>query len=87
MTRRAVVMEPEEKKIVSLIQQINTLKHEKDAKRIAKEKERKAKYLKKKAIEDAKTTQRKRDRAKDFYEKMGKAGGGEQQPSKKFKKK
>lgn len=71
MNRRAVVLEPEEKKIVSLIQQINTLKRDKDAKRSAKEKERKQVYLKKKAANEEKAAKRKRDRVKEFYEKMG----------------
>jgi ribosome biogenesis protein BMS1 len=90
INRRAVVMDPEEKKIVSLIQQINTLKHEKDNKRIAKEKVRKTAYLKKKAVVEERKAGRKRDRVKEFYEKMGKTGGGEQcegPPAKRFKSK
>ncbi len=87
LQRRAVVMEPEEKKIYSLIQQINTLKREKDEKRITKEKEKKANYMKKKSLAEEKSTRKRKDRVKEFYEQMGKKGAGEDSgPRKKFKK-
>ncbi|KAF9386636.1 Glycoside hydrolase 2 (Mannanase, beta-galactosidase) [Podila verticillata] len=67
LQRRAVMLEPEEKKIYTLMQQIQTLKHEKDRKRAEKAKERKVVYDKKKAKETANYENRvKRERKEQF---------------------
>ncbi|KAF9319902.1 Glycoside hydrolase 2 (Mannanase, beta-galactosidase) [Podila horticola] len=67
LQRRAVMLEPEEKKIYTLMQQIQTLKHEKDRKRAEKAKERKIVYDKKKAKETANYDNRvKRERKEQF---------------------
>ena len=49
LNKRAVVLEPEEKKIVTLMQQLNTLRNEKDRKRKLKDSERREANEKKKA--------------------------------------
>ncbi|KDO17987.1 hypothetical protein SPRG_16604, partial [Saprolegnia parasitica CBS 223.65] len=54
VTKRAVVLEPEERKKYALIQQVNTLRREKNAIRVAKQKERSKENLKRKAREEAK---------------------------------
>ncbi|KAJ3190155.1 Glycoside hydrolase 2 (Mannanase, beta-galactosidase) [Gaertneriomyces sp. JEL0708] len=90
MTRRAVVLEPQEKKVVQLIQAINTLKHEKDRKRKEKQVEQRAKYLKKKGAEEEITKEKKKEKMKDFYRTEGKKrtrelaseGGGRRKKSK-----
>ncbi|KAJ3215795.1 Glycoside hydrolase 2 (Mannanase, beta-galactosidase) [Clydaea vesicula] len=89
LQKRAVVMEADEKKVYSLIQQINTIKNEKDLKRKVKDKEKKEVYLKKKALSEEKSLRKKKDRVKEFYEKMGKSGSAFEDgpPKKKFKKK
>jgi ribosome biogenesis protein BMS1 len=70
--RRAVVLEPEEKKIFTLIQQLNTLKHEKDRKRKVKVGEQRAKYLKKKEREESKVLAKRKETSKDHFRKIGK---------------
>ncbi|KAG0364728.1 hypothetical protein BC939DRAFT_508886 [Gamsiella multidivaricata] len=72
MQRRAVMLEPEEKKIYTLMQQINTLKHEKDRKRAEKEKERKSVYEKKKAKETANYENRVKRERKEVFRTQGK---------------
>ncbi|EQC29581.1 hypothetical protein SDRG_12590 [Saprolegnia diclina VS20] len=54
VTKRAVVLEPEERKKYALIQQVNTLRREKNTIRVAKQKERSKENLKRKAREEAK---------------------------------
>ena len=72
MTRRAVIREPDEKRIVTLLQQINTIKHDKDAKRKVKDAERKAIYLKKKKGTEESIMKKRKERNQEFYEKSGK---------------
>ena len=56
MTKRAVVLEQEEKKIVTLMQQLNTLRNEKNRKRKLKNDE-KREILEKKKAKIAETTE------------------------------
>ncbi|KAF9421036.1 Glycoside hydrolase 2 (Mannanase, beta-galactosidase) [Podila epigama] len=72
LQRRAVMLEPEEKRIYTLMQQINTLKHEKDRKRAEKAKERKAVYDKKKAKETANYENRVKRERKEVFRSQGK---------------
>ncbi|OQR91640.1 ribosome biogenesis protein BMS1 [Achlya hypogyna] len=53
-TKRAVVLEPEERKKYTLLQQVNTLRRDKSNLRAAKQKERTQENLKRKAREEAK---------------------------------
>lgn len=50
LQRRSVILEPKEKNIYALMQQINTLRHEKEAQQKLKRAERRSKFEKKKAI-------------------------------------
>ncbi len=68
-------MESQDKKIYTLIQEINTLKHEKEAKKKIKDGERRAAYEKKKELNETKTLKRKKERMKEFYEAAGKKEG------------
>lgn len=65
LSKRAVILEPEEKKIYTLMQQLNTLRNEKDRKRKVKNAERLDAYAKKKAkvaeTNDVKTKERRKD--------------------------
>jgi ribosome biogenesis protein BMS1 len=72
LQRRAVMLEPEEKKIYSLMQQINTLKRDKDTKRAEKAKEKKAVYDKKKAKETANYENRVKRERKEVFRTQGK---------------
>ena len=67
MEKRAVVLEPEEKKLFNLMQNIMTIKNEKDAKRKAKEAERRKDYMKRKEKEDAIQSEKMKTRKKDDY--------------------
>lgn len=71
MQRRAVVLEPEEKKVYTLMQQIQTIKKEKDRKRKGKQAERKAMHAQKVAKEDAKRLENEKKRRKEFFRKEG----------------
>lgn len=69
LNKRAVVLEPEEKKIVTLMQQLNTLRNEKDRKRKIKNTERRD-MLEKKRAKIAETTEIKtKERRKDYFRK------------------
>lgn len=73
--RRAVVMEPHERKVVTLLQQLNTIKNEKAKKRDAAAKEKRKEYLKRKAKEEELSSEkRKKRRIEDLKEKQKKAG-------------
>ncbi|ORX61911.1 DUF663-domain-containing protein [Hesseltinella vesiculosa] len=73
LSKRAVVLEPEEKKIYTLMQQLNTLRNEKDRKRKAKDTERRqANELKKAKV--AKVDEEKdKERRKAYFRKESKA--------------
>ncbi|CAG8782109.1 24859_t:CDS:10 [Gigaspora margarita] len=65
--KRAVVLEPQEKKVYTLMQQIQTLKKEKDRKRKIKQSERREVYTKKSAkLEALLAEKEKRDRKEYF---------------------
>ncbi|RCH94937.1 Glycoside hydrolase 2 (Mannanase, beta-galactosidase) [Rhizopus stolonifer] len=69
LNKRAVVLEPEEKKIVTLMQQLNTLRNEKDRKRKFKDSERREANEKKKAKIAEKTEVKTKERRKDYFRK------------------
>ncbi|CEP07797.1 hypothetical protein [Parasitella parasitica] len=69
LSKRAVVLEPEEKKIVTLMQQLNTLRNEKDRKRKIKNSER-LQMVEKKRAKIAETNETKtKERRKDYFRK------------------
>ncbi|KAI8927930.1 hypothetical protein BC831DRAFT_503643 [Entophlyctis helioformis] len=72
MQRRAVVMEPHERKIATLIQTINTIKNDKAQKRKEKTKEKRAEYNKKKAKVAEMDKKMGAERSKEFFREMGK---------------
>jgi ribosome biogenesis protein BMS1 len=72
INKRAVVMNEEEKKAYTLMQQINTIRREKENKRKAKQLEKRAEFLKKKSKEDEITLSKDKERRKDFFRKLGK---------------
>ena len=69
--KRAVVLEKDEKKMATLIQRINTIKRDKDAKAKAKAQEKRAEYLKKKAAVEKVDVIKKKERAQDFFKQQG----------------
>lgn len=71
LQRRAVALMPEEKKIYALMQQIYTVKNEKDEKRKVKQAENKQVYLKKKSKEDAKTAELIKQDKRSYFRKVG----------------
>ncbi|KAG0231506.1 Glycoside hydrolase 2 (Mannanase, beta-galactosidase) [Actinomortierella wolfii] len=72
LQRRAVMLEPEEKKIYTLMQQIHTLKKEKDRKRAEKDQERKMRNEKKKAKDALNYENRVKREKKEHYRQKGK---------------
>jgi ribosome biogenesis protein BMS1 len=74
-TKRARILEPEEKKRLQLITQLNTLKNEKQDKKRAKLKDKLQKYKKEKREEEEKRAEKAQTAKKQFYQKMGKSGG------------
>ncbi|KAI8089812.1 uncharacterized protein BX664DRAFT_297772 [Halteromyces radiatus] len=73
LAKRAVVLEPEEKKIYTMMQQLNTLRNEKDRKRKIKDTERREIYEKKKAKIAEMDVTKERERRKDYFRKESKA--------------
>lgn len=71
--RRAVVLQPEEKQIYSMMQQINTIRREKELKRKAKDLEKKMEYSRKRAKEFDIKEAKVKETQKGFYRKLGKA--------------
>ncbi|KAF8158573.1 GTP binding protein [Crassisporium funariophilum] len=65
LQKRAVVMEPEEKKAVALMQQIRALRKDQVARRKEKKGEKKAERQKKLVKEDAKKSEKDKERKKD----------------------
>lgn len=63
------MLEPEEKKIVTLMQQLNTLRNEKNRKRKIKDTERRDNLEKKRAKVEAVTEQKTKERRKDYFKK------------------
>lgn len=67
MTKRAVVLETDEKKLVTLMQQISTLKNEKLDKRAAADAERRAGVMKRKAAQEEVAQKRQKVNKKKFF--------------------
>ncbi|KAI9202712.1 uncharacterized protein BJ171DRAFT_166060 [Polychytrium aggregatum] len=72
LQRRAVVMDADEKKVFTLMQQINTLQHEKTKKRKEKAAERRAEHQKKQAREDKIGDAKLKEKKKEFFRAEGK---------------
>lgn len=72
LTQRAVVLEPEEKRVYTLLQQLNTIKRDKDVNRNAKQRERKALYIKKKEREESIQTKKQKEKLKEIFRTEGK---------------
>lgn len=72
MQKRAVVMEPEEKKAVALLQQIRALRKDQVARRKEKKSEKKAAHVKKVEKEDARKAEKVKDRKKEVMRMTGK---------------
>ncbi|CAG8542928.1 34368_t:CDS:10 [Racocetra persica] len=71
MQKRAVILEPQEKKIYTLMQQIQTLKKEKDRKRKVKQSERREVHAKKSAKQEALLAEKEKRERKDYFRKEG----------------
>ncbi|KAI7907171.1 uncharacterized protein BX663DRAFT_495057 [Cokeromyces recurvatus] len=69
MSKRAVILEPEEKKIYTLMQQLNTLRNEKDRKRKLKNNERREMVEKKRAKIAEINEKKEKERRKDYFRK------------------
>ncbi|KAI9266232.1 hypothetical protein EDC94DRAFT_603171 [Helicostylum pulchrum] len=69
MAKRAVILEPEEKKIVTLMQQLNTLRNEKSRKRKIKNDEKRGELEKKKAKIAETTEIKEKERRKTYFRK------------------
>ncbi|KAI9254273.1 hypothetical protein BY458DRAFT_579990 [Sporodiniella umbellata] len=69
LNKRAVVLEPEEKKIYTLMQQLNTLRNEKTRKRKVKDNERRDNLEKKKAKVEKTNVEKEKERRKDYFRK------------------
>ncbi|GAA5813821.1 hypothetical protein MFLAVUS_007308 [Mucor flavus] len=69
MAKRAVILEPEEKKIVTLMQQLNTLRNEKTRKRKIKNDEKRGELEKKKAKIAETTEIKEKERRKTYFRK------------------
>ncbi|KAI8146829.1 hypothetical protein BJV82DRAFT_600037 [Fennellomyces sp. T-0311] len=69
LAKRAVILEPEEKKIFTLMQQLNTIRNDKDRKRKTKDTERRVENLKKKAKLENTRAEKEKERRKDYFRK------------------
>ncbi|KNC96422.1 arf-GAP with GTPase, ANK repeat and PH domain-containing protein 9 [Spizellomyces punctatus DAOM BR117] len=72
LARRAVVLEPHEKKVANLLQALNTIHKAKDQKQKEKNAVKRQQYLKKKEIDDQATAHIQKERRKDFHRAEGK---------------
>jgi ribosome biogenesis protein BMS1 len=71
LQRRAVAMEPQERKVHSLIQAINTINNIKESKRREKKVEDRKKHAKELAKKNAETEARQKERSKEYFRKEG----------------
>ena len=71
MQKRAVVMEPEEKKAMALLQQVRALRKDQVSRRREKQEERKAVYRKKMAKEEAKKGEKDKEKRKEHMRAAG----------------
>ena len=71
MQKRAVVMEPEEKKAIALLQQIRALRKDQVARRKEKQNERKEVHRQKVAKEDARKSEKEKEKRKEYMRAAG----------------
>jgi ribosome biogenesis protein BMS1 len=71
MQKRAVVMEPEEKKAIALLQQIRALRKDQVTRRKEKQDERKEAHRKKAAKEEAKKSEKEKEKRKEYMRAAG----------------
>ncbi|CAI2170124.1 17747_t:CDS:10 [Funneliformis geosporum] len=71
LQKRAVVLEPKEKKMYTLMQQINTLKKEKDRKRKEKQVKKHHEYAKKMAKRDTILAEKDKKERREYFRKQG----------------
>lgn len=71
MQKRAVVLEPEEKKAIALLQQIRALRKDQVARRKEKQNERKEVHRKKVAKEEAKAHEKEKEKRKEYMRAAG----------------
>lgn len=71
MQKRAVVLEPEEKKAIALLQQIRALRKDQVARRREKQNERKEVHRKKVAKEEAKNAEKEKEKRKEYMRAAG----------------
>ena len=72
-SRRAVVLEPKEKRVLQLMQQVATLHRDKVKRRKETQEKRHRHYLKEKAKQEARQQSKTRELKKEFYRDLGKA--------------
>ena len=72
-SKRAVVLEPNEKKVLTLMQQLATLHRDKAKRRKAKQDEKHKAYLAQRAKEEEKKVMKTRQLKREFYRELGKA--------------
>lgn len=70
-SKRAVVLEPDEKRVRTLMQQLTTLHRDKAKKRQLKHKQELAKHLARKKEEEGKREEKTRELRKQFYQELG----------------
>lgn len=71
-SKRAVILEPNEKRVLTLMQQLSTLHRDKAKRRKAKQEEKYKAHLVLKAKEEAKRLQKTRELKREFYRELGK---------------
>ncbi|TPX32766.1 hypothetical protein SeMB42_g07576 [Synchytrium endobioticum] len=76
LDRRAVVLEPHEKKAYTLLQELNTIRNAKAKKRKAADDARREVYLKKQKKEEEFQEQKKKEKMKEIYTRRGMGKGG-----------
>jgi ribosome biogenesis protein BMS1 len=71
MQTRAVVLEPEEKKAIALLQQIRALRKDQVARRRGKQQERKETHRKKVEKDETKKAEKEREKKKEYMKAAG----------------
>jgi ribosome biogenesis protein BMS1 len=71
LQKRAVVLEPEEKKAIALLQQVRALRRDQVVRRKQKQDERKTAHKKKEEKEEAKQSERDKDKRKEHMRSLG----------------
>ena len=71
MQKRAVVMEPEERKAIALLQQVRALRKDQAARRREKQEERRAIHRKKVEKEEAKKSEKEKEKRKEYMRAAG----------------